>query len=421
MIAFFRKVDFKYQIIGGLLFSALLFILFYKLGHHALADWDEAIYAEVSKELANSSNTLVLTWGNELWFQKPPLYFWLQAASFKLFGISELSARLVSCLSGLLIAITLKSFTKILFKNRLIDTLGTFLIILTPFLIYYFRFATIDALSLLLTTLSLLYFYKAGDSPKNLILSALFLSLSALAKGPIIFPTLAIMLAWSAIRVYPLKTTTLNLKSASKNFIKFLLIFLVLTLPWHLYIYQKFGAQFVDQYLLYHIFGRATEAIEGHSASHLYYPRLILRNFPIILPVLLLFILDFKRYTKFKNYLFFLLFCFLLTYFAIDLVKTKLDWYALPLFPPLLIFTSLVIGTALTSNKPGRKLLTTLSILACLIVSAVLPYGAFEQESNQNEAKSCLQKYRVHLEKNHLTQAYLFGYQIGRASCRERV
>src|SRR5580693_2003978 len=72
------------------------------LGHKPLAEWDEGIYAEVSREMLHGS-WLVPRWNTHLWLEKPPLMLWITAAFFKLFGVSEFWARAGSTFSGIAI------------------------------------------------------------------------------------------------------------------------------------------------------------------------------------------------------------------------------------------------------------------------------------------------------------------------------
>ena len=62
------------------------------LGRKPLTDWDEAIYAEVSREMLGHS-WLVLHWNAALWLEKPPLMLWVTAVFFHLFGVTEFWAR----------------------------------------------------------------------------------------------------------------------------------------------------------------------------------------------------------------------------------------------------------------------------------------------------------------------------------------
>jgi 4-amino-4-deoxy-L-arabinose transferase-like glycosyltransferase len=79
------------------------------LGHKPLAEWDEGIYAEVSREMIGGS-WLVPHWNAQLWFEKPPLMLWITAVFFKLFGVSEFWARAGSAFSGIATVALLNDF-----------------------------------------------------------------------------------------------------------------------------------------------------------------------------------------------------------------------------------------------------------------------------------------------------------------------
>ena len=69
------------------------------LGHKPLTNWDEGIYAEISREML-SLGPLVPHWNYQPWFEKPPLMLWITVAFFKVFGVTEFWARAGSALSG---------------------------------------------------------------------------------------------------------------------------------------------------------------------------------------------------------------------------------------------------------------------------------------------------------------------------------
>src|ERR1043166_3419162 len=62
---------------------------------------DEPRYAEVAREMLERGDWITPTLGGHNWFEKPPLLYWLEMVSYKLFGINELSARLGPVLCGL--------------------------------------------------------------------------------------------------------------------------------------------------------------------------------------------------------------------------------------------------------------------------------------------------------------------------------
>src|SRR4051812_12903325 len=78
---------------------AMLFGLM--LGSRALGVPDEARYAEIPREMVASGDYLTPHLNGEKYLEKPALFYWLQAASIKLFGLSEWSLRLWNALFAL--------------------------------------------------------------------------------------------------------------------------------------------------------------------------------------------------------------------------------------------------------------------------------------------------------------------------------
>ena len=62
---------------------------------------DEPRYSQVAREMFQRSDWVTPTLGGFDWFEKPALLYWLQIASYKLFGVSEFAARFGSALFGL--------------------------------------------------------------------------------------------------------------------------------------------------------------------------------------------------------------------------------------------------------------------------------------------------------------------------------
>ena len=72
-----KKID-KSTIITVILLSILaMLVILWGLGKNSLYDWDEAIYAQVSKEMVQRGDWLRLHWGDKPWMEKPPLYMWM--------------------------------------------------------------------------------------------------------------------------------------------------------------------------------------------------------------------------------------------------------------------------------------------------------------------------------------------------------
>ena len=83
-----------------LLFGAAF--LFPSLGTLPLIDWDENIYAEASRQMVLRGDYLNVFINDYPFAEKPPFFFWMQALSYHLWGVSEFAARFPSAVSGML-------------------------------------------------------------------------------------------------------------------------------------------------------------------------------------------------------------------------------------------------------------------------------------------------------------------------------
>ena len=86
-----------------LLFAVFVHLqFFHQLGRLGLVGPDEPRYAQVAKEMALSGDFITPRLYGETWFEKPILYYWLTALTYKTLGVSEFAARLPSAVAGLL-------------------------------------------------------------------------------------------------------------------------------------------------------------------------------------------------------------------------------------------------------------------------------------------------------------------------------
>ena len=68
------------------------------LGEPGLIDYDEACYAQVSREMLERGDLIAPTLHGEPFFEKPPFLYWTQIAGYSLLGVGELGARLFNVL-----------------------------------------------------------------------------------------------------------------------------------------------------------------------------------------------------------------------------------------------------------------------------------------------------------------------------------
>ncbi|MFN4768099.1 MAG: ArnT family glycosyltransferase, partial [Ignavibacteria bacterium] len=84
------------------IFGLLIFSPF--LGSVHLFDWDEINFAEAAREMILTGDYLRIHIDYQPFWEKPPLFLWMQAFSMHIFGINEFAARFPNALCG---AITL--------------------------------------------------------------------------------------------------------------------------------------------------------------------------------------------------------------------------------------------------------------------------------------------------------------------------
>ena len=95
-----------------IVFGILFFIPF--LGNVHLFDWDEINFAESAREMIESGNYLTVQINFQPFWEKPPLFIWLQVLSMKLFGINEFAARFPNAVCGIITLIILFNIGRIL-------------------------------------------------------------------------------------------------------------------------------------------------------------------------------------------------------------------------------------------------------------------------------------------------------------------
>lgn len=394
MISFIKK-----YYIEILLFILIATLILFKLGMYGLRDWDEAIYAAISRNVL-SGHIFTLDWRpHQHWFEKPPLFFWFTAIFYKFLGVSEFSARLPSAVSGISLSFVMYFFAKKLF-DRETGLVVLLTIVLNSLLLFQSRFGTIDVFALLLTTISCFFFWLSQEKKSYLLYSFIALGFASLAKGPVVLPELLFFL------IYSISTKQFFSFLKSKYFWFGLVCFFAVMLPWHLYMLEKFGAGFYNTYFLYHILKRAREPIEGHTGTIFTYPLVIFKAFPLLLSVFLLpFIAGVKKFLCRKEILFLALW-FTIQYLAISSVATKLNWYILPVFVPLQIFIAAVLVVSFKQFSRVGKIVMSFLIIALLIFSVLqLPKSFFHKRVNDD--RDCLIAYtKLQLNKKYIQ----FGY-----------
>jgi hypothetical protein len=188
-------------------FAGLLFIPF--IGGMHLFDWDEINFAESAREMIITGDYLTVRINFQPFWEKPPLFIWMQVLSMKLFGINEFAARFPNAVCGIITLLLL--FRK---GKKLYGSVFGLLWVLTytgsllSFL--YFKSGIIDPWFNLFIFTGINYagrFYQEEKSRGiNMALSAFFIGLATLTKGPVALLILLLTVAvYVIIRKFRLK------------------------------------------------------------------------------------------------------------------------------------------------------------------------------------------------------------------------
>lgn len=248
-----------------LLIVLLSAICFFPAGSAVpLFDWDEINFAESAREMLVSGNYLDVQINYQPFYEKPPLFFWAQAACMQVFGVNEWAARLPNALAGLG-SLLLLWHLGITLRDRLTAWILvlTCLASLLPHL--YFRTGIIDPFFNLLILLGL-YFFLLYLLRKPRLLYAMGAGLSCglavLAKGPVAILFTALVIALFLYSYRP---------SRMKPFLVYWLMAVGIPLiGWYGTLTAIRGSEFLVYFLQYQI-ELFTSPVAGHDQPWFYH------------------------------------------------------------------------------------------------------------------------------------------------------
>jgi 4-amino-4-deoxy-L-arabinose transferase-like glycosyltransferase len=143
-----------------LLVTGLAFLLFFPfLGGVHLFDWDEVNFAECAREMILTGDWFRPQIDYEPFWEKPPLFFWMQALAMQVFGINEFAARLPNAVCGIATFLVVYHLGRRL-HDRLFGWLWVMAWAGSILPHFYFRSGIIDPWFNLLTFLGLYGFIK---------------------------------------------------------------------------------------------------------------------------------------------------------------------------------------------------------------------------------------------------------------------
>jgi 4-amino-4-deoxy-L-arabinose transferase-like glycosyltransferase len=376
------------RIAWAVLICATLYVCYFShLGAIGFVGPDEPRYAWIARDMAESGDWVTPRLYGKPWFEKPPLYYWSAALSFKLFGVSEAAARLPSAVAALLATLTLAWLALRLYGAET----ARWLLLLLPTSVAMIGFshaASTDMLFSATLTLALVAVtmllrlttptsvvvaqHAAPDlnmaSPSNVLTAVLFgffLGLAVLAKGPA-----ALILCGGAIFFWALFTGRWR-DAFRLLYPAAIAAFCLTALPWYILCARR-NPDFFRVFIIEHNFKRFLTPEFQHIQPFWYYAAVLL---VALLPWTALLVWSGVTgairvwRTRTISAASCLLLCwagFCLLFFSIS--KSKLPGYILPAIPPIAFLLSTRFASAIRNRVPVAR--WTAVTLAAFYVAA---------------------------------------------------
>jgi 4-amino-4-deoxy-L-arabinose transferase-like glycosyltransferase len=371
----------------AVLIVATLYVCYFShLGAIGFVGPDEPRYAWIARDMAESGDWVTPRLYGKPWFEKPPLFYWGAALSFRLFGVSEAAARLPSAVSALLATLALAWLALRLYGEET----ARWLLLLLPTTVGMIGFSHAAATDMpfsgmltiaMVSVAAALGLTRDENTPilprapwLALLLFGFFLGLAVLAKGPA-----AIILSGGAVFFWALFTKRWRAVLRLLHPVA-LASFCLTALPWYILCARR-NPDFFRIFIIEHNFKRyVTPEFQHIQPFWFYVPMLILALLPWTPTLASLFndlrrLLGAGRWRTSPEIYFVCWAAFAVVFFSAS--KSKLPGYVLPAIPPLGILLSQSLSSRVRGSIQGSHWVCA-SIGATLFVLGVL--AAFQSE-----------------------------------------
>ena len=340
-----------------------LFLYLFLLGFKVVSqvrpffDWDEAIYAQVGREMI-AKLSLVPLWQGQPWLDKPPLVPLLYGIVETISPVvPEISTRLFTLfMSVLVLGLTYILYVRIS-KNTLISLLTVILTAFIPDFLQRSQVVNIDVF-MLLGWLGYVIFFE------NYWVSLLFLSISFFSKSLLGFYPPAMFLLFYTYRVVVKQMSVAEYKKKAVFIVSQVLLLSI----WYVIMYFFYGNAFIQAHFIESHFKRVTASIESHFGKRTFYIDLLIEEFSVFMALVIagFGLLIKKNWKKFGEATFLLSVFFVPWFIFLNLTKTKIAWYYYPTIPQ---FAYLAAFSLLFFREKFKKVYLVAIIIFVVLLS----------------------------------------------------
>jgi len=362
-----EPMRFKNNLTAAVFCIAVLAIVAFSWNDHIIFT-DEVLFEEASYQMYKTGDFIAPRLEGKVWLEKPPLYFWVTAAIYRVFPQTPFTRRIPTLLAAIGTLFLTFRLSQTLFSRK-VAYLSLIILTTTPLFLFFTKTANLDIPQTFLTTATLFLYLKSKTNPKWLLLAGATTGLGILTR--------------SFLALFPILVVTIDQLISKKDRlpISYLLstftIAIGIALPWHLVVWNKYPSSFANDYLKFNLQSHVFSQTPGYPPLSI--PRFLFNTLVGVAPLNLLALALFLPNPKRSRQAVSLPAIWVLaTIIPLSLAATRHEWYAIQALPPLAILsaTGLVNLKYLLKHHVPEKRWDMVNIIAFTVL-ITLPTTVF--------------------------------------------
>jgi 4-amino-4-deoxy-L-arabinose transferase-like glycosyltransferase len=352
-----------------------LFLFFYNLGAFGLVGADEPRYAKIAREMVETHQYITPKLNGQPWLEKPILYYWRAAIAFKLFGVSDTTARLPSATFAFFLVVVVYFWMRRFRPGAQLD--AALMVAACAMIIAFGRAASMDMQLAAPFCAGMLCWWGWHQNGRRWWLIAFYvlMAIATLAKGPV-----APFLAGLIVFVYAVIRRDWKIISGTLWPIGVIAFFLVAA-PWYIAVQLETPSFFRFFFWEQNLQRFGTGRYHHPAPFWFFIPVFLLAVMPwttYVVAGLVDVIRDWRFRKKYQQDLGDGLWLYLFLWVVIPIVffsfsQSKLPGYILPAVPPALILAADFLRRRMIEcGQPSLILLAIHSTFSAILIAALV-------------------------------------------------
>jgi 4-amino-4-deoxy-L-arabinose transferase-like glycosyltransferase len=362
---------------GDILALTLLFLVLFGigLGDRPYSAPSEARYIEIGREMAESGDYVTPRLNYVKYFEKPPLFYWVQAGATKVFGVGTFVSRIPTTLFAVALCLITYLLGNTLY-GRLAGWLSSFTLATSLYMFALSRIVLLDVpvSGFIVGTLaSFLYVaYAPPGRKRTIIVYGMYIcaACAVLSKGLI-----GALLPGAVIFLWLLCTKRWKLLSGL-HMVSGILLFLLISVPWHILVAFR-NPEFLHFYFIHEHFERYLTTVHGRYQPFWFFGIVFIAGlFPWLVftaQALCAGLQGFWQDRLSDGKALFLFIWIVFIFFFFSLSDSKLIPYILPIFPPVTVLIGQYFAKVWNEQKPSGFSSGLFILILFLAVIAITP------------------------------------------------